>query len=175
MLNATQWTGLLVIALAAIFCFRARRPRPWRFLALLHALLFVEVIAGFRYRLHDLVNTGLMASGLYQQRSGTQIALLIGLALIALIVTIIVFRQNRSMARIGLLSSGGLVLLFLAETVSLHQVDALLYRPVGPVFVIAILWASLCLVTAGAALLDRPTAPRRQQRRRSGRLRNQRR
>ena len=175
MLNASQWTGLLMIALAGLACFSARKRSPWLLLTMLHAILLTEMLVETRYRLHDLVNAQLLAVGLYQQRSGSQIILLAGLAVAALIVAMIVIRTRRPAARVGLLSSGGLALLFLVEMVSLHDIDAFLYQTIGPIHLIAWLWVLLCLVTLAASRLDKTGSPIKGKRRRSSRVRQKRR
>jgi hypothetical protein len=175
MLNATQLVGLVATAVVVVACLVARRRRPWRILAALHAALFIDLLGNFRHHLHDLVDAGLIADGLYQQRSGPQIVLLGLIAVSALALVVMLFKLKRTTERIGILSSGALVLLFLVEIISLHRVDAMLYRPVGPIMTIALLWAGLCLVTACAAMLDKP-APRRGKRKQtSGNFRQQRR
>ena len=166
MLNPTQLAGLVFIAIAGIACLMARPRGPWRALAAVYGLLFVDMIFGLRHHLHDWVNAGLIADGLYQQRSGGQMMLLALLGIGAVALLFLLFRPMRLPARIGLFSTAGMVLLLLIEMVSLHRVDAMLYQPVGPLFLIAFLWIGLCLTTASAALLDKG-AQRRGGKRRS--------
>lgn len=157
MFNATQTTGLIVTAIAATACFVAAQPRPWRALALLHAAAFAEILLGWRHQAHALVGAAERSRYLYDHRAYIQIGLLVLLALLALAFLLAVRRQTRRPARIGLIASGALVLVFLAESVSLHGIDAILYHRVGgPVVLIALLWAAACITTAVAAHKDQP-------------------
>jgi hypothetical protein len=156
MFNPTQLTGLIMTALVVICCLAARKGSPWRWLAALHALFFAEILFGWRHRLHNIVNLQLMQEGIYSQRAILQIALLALASIIALALLIGIWRAKRLAARIGLLASSGMALLFLVEAISLHSVDAILYRRIGPAMLIAFLWAGLCAITMLATLLDRP-------------------
>jgi hypothetical protein len=156
MFNPTQLTGLAVTALAMLACWFARQTSPWRWIAAFQALFFLEILLGMRHRLHDIMNAALKMSGLYQGRASGQTAMLAVIALLGIGLFVLARRAPRTMARIGILASSAMVLLFLIEGISLHAMDALLYRRAGPLMLIAWIWAALCGTTACAALLDKP-------------------
>lgn len=164
MFNATQSIGLAATALTLFACIAATRP-PWRMLAALHGLMFLEVLFGLRHRIHAMGSRELMAGNIYAERNGLQIALLAALLIGALAILWIAGRQKRAAARIGILSSGALAAIFVVEAISLHAIDALLYRQTGPLMVIAFAWVGLCTITAIAALADRRVRDRRKRRR----------
>jgi hypothetical protein len=160
-INPTQLTGLLSFAASTLACVIAMRrsacrdSRAWRILGFINALFFFEVFIGSRHRVHDYVNAILMAEGEYGQRRGMQESIIIGLATIALIcVALLLFshRLGGAAVRIAAGLTAGLVTLFAIETVSLHALDAIYYRPIGSVLLIGWLWALAAAGICWAAL-----------------------
>jgi hypothetical protein len=162
--NATQSAGLAATAFAMVACVAAAKT-PWRFLAVFHAALFLEVLLGLRHQIHALAGRGLMAEALYGERRPMQIALLAGLLVAGVLILWFAGRQKRLPAKVGILSSGMLAALFVVETISLHAIDAVLYRRIGPLMIIGFIWAALCAITILAALADRSAKDRRKRRR----------
>ena len=122
---------------------RSDSKRAWCTCAGLLLLMALEIWLGARHELHHQISTWLQAQGSYDQRWGVQvylIAVLISLLLLALLYFINRARGAplEKAACVGVLA---LLTLFMIETVSLHGVDALLYRPVGAILVIGYLWA----------------------------------
>jgi len=162
--NPTQVTGLLSFAASTIACVIATRrsacrdSRAWRVLGFINALFFFEIFIGSRHRIHDYVNAILMAEGEYGQRRGMQESIIIWLATIALIcVALFLFshRLGGAAVRIAAGLTAGLVTLFAIETVSLHALDAIYYRPIGSVLLIGWLWAVAAAGICWAALTVR--------------------
>lgn len=148
--NPTQLTGLLSFAAATIACVIATRrsarrdSRAWLVLVFTNGIFFIEILIGLRHRIHDHVAALLMAEGQYGERRGMQESIIIWLATIALIcVTLFLFsrRLRGGAVRIAAGLTAALVTLFAIETVSLHALDAVYYRPIGPVLLIGWLWA----------------------------------
>ena len=148
--NPTQLTGLLSFAAATIACLIATRrsdrrdSRAWLITMVTNGLFFLEVLIGLRHRIHDYVAGILMAEGQYGQRRGMQESLLVWLTTIALVLVTLFFVSRRlsgGSVRIAVGLTAALVLLFAIETVSLHALDAVYYRPIGPVLLIGWLWA----------------------------------
>ncbi len=162
--NATQSAGLAATAFAMVACVAAAKT-PWRILAVFHAALFLEVLLGLRHQIHALAGRGLMAEALYGERRPMQIALLAGLLVAGVLILWFAGRHKRLPAKVGILSSGMLAALFVVETISLHAIDAVLYRRIGPLMIIGFIWAALCTVTILAALADRSAKDRRKRRR----------
>ncbi len=86
----------------------------------------------------------LKAQGLYASlHGGVQEIIDISIAILALLfVMVLLFRRvvGRA-ARLAVSMTIVLVALFAIETVSLHELRAVMYQPVGPVLMIAWLWA----------------------------------
>ena len=159
--NPTQVTGLLSFAASTIACVIATRRsecldrRAWRVLGFINGLLVFEVFIGLRHRIHDYVNAILMAEGEYGQRREMQESIIIWLVIIALVcVTLFLFsrRLGGAAVRIAVGLTIGLVALFAIETVSLHALDAIYYRPIGSVLLIGWLWALAAAGICWAAL-----------------------
>jgi hypothetical protein len=160
-INLTQLTGMLSFAAAAITCVIAawrstwRDARVWQVLVFINGMFLIEVFAGLRHRMHDYVAALLMAEGEYGQRRGMQAFIIISLAAIALIcATLFLFsrRLGSGAVRIAAGLTVALVTLFAIETVSLHALDAVFYRPIGPVLLIGWLWAIAAAGICWAAL-----------------------
>lgn len=146
-MNATQLTGIVAFGAAALLCFRAR----WVQIGAINAVLAIECVFGLRHRIHDLA-VHLMGP-LYADRGSVQI-LLMGLILALLAGSgMLLLLSKRRLAPAHVTSATLLaVALFSIEVISLHAVDAVLYRFVGDVMVIGWLWLALALVIAIGAL-----------------------
>jgi hypothetical protein len=160
-INPTQLTGLLSFAATATACAIAarrstrREARVWKVLGLINGMFLIEVFTGLRHSFHDYINTLLMAEGEYGQRSGMQEFIIIGLATIALVCGIVLLLSRRFRGGALRIAAGltlALVTLFAVETVSLHALDAVYYRPIGPVLLVGWLWAIASLGICWAAL-----------------------
>lgn len=162
--NATQSVGLAATAFAMVACVAVAKA-PWRLLAVVHGALFLEVLLGLRHQIHALAGRGLMAEALYGERRPMQIALLAAMLAAGVLILWLAGRQKRLPAKVGILSSGLLAALFIVEAISLHAIDALLYRRIGPLMIIGFIWAGLCTITILAALADRSVRGRRKMRR----------
>jgi hypothetical protein len=158
--NPTQVTGLLSFAAATIACVIAARhsswrdARVWQVLVFINGLFLMEIFIGLRHRIHDYLAALLMAEGEYGQRRGMQEFIIIWLATIALIcVTLFLFSHRLAgTVRIAVSLTIALLALFAIETVSLHALDAVFYRPIGPVALIGWLWAIAAVGVCWAAL-----------------------
>lgn len=156
-LNATQWTGIVGFAIAALACAAAARRQAgaWRVLGAAQTVFAVEVALGWRHRLHDAVDRGLQAQGEYAGRVPVQIAALVVVALLALGVVGALLRPSPERgsiaARVAATATVLTAVLFGAETISWHLTDAALYADWGPARAIAFAWAALATVVAIAA------------------------
>jgi hypothetical protein len=148
--NPTQVAGLLAFAATTLACaWAARRGRSggWATLAAVHAALWFDILLNTRHRLHDVVNTGLRALGLYESRVWLQAALLLALAALAL-------RVWRSRRRAGAAVMATLILfaLLLVEAISWHESDRVLYTHLGPLLLVAYAWLACAAVVVWSAL-----------------------
>lgn len=147
-INPTQLTGLLSFATATVACLiaarRSRDAATWRLLALINFLFLIEVFSGFRHSIHELADAMLQERGLHAQMHGwVQEIITILIATIALIFgTLFLFWRKiaEDAARAAVSMTIVVVALFAIETVSLHELRAIIYRPIGPVLLIGWLW-----------------------------------
>jgi len=163
--NPTQFTGVLAFAAAILAClFAASRSRKrdahvWTCLAIIYFLLLIEVLLGLRYRIRDFANDFLMVRGLYNddRRVPQEAADLLLGSLAAWLVTMPLFfwRIGDFFVRVAVSITIALLGLFAIETVSLHAIDAILYRPIGGVVTIGWMWAAaaigVCLIAMQAS------------------------
>lgn len=142
--------GLVAYAGAAAACWLAlgkRRERVWWCaLAVAHTALTLDAALRLRHELTRWL-AGLMGhSAWYGVRRPWQTAVIGGLvvALVALAVFIARRRARASTRLAAVLTLVGLGLV-LAEVASLHQLDALLREPIGPMMAVAWGWAFVAL------------------------------
>jgi len=151
-LNPTQWTGVVVFGCAALLCARAAsisKVGAWGWIAVISFFCLLETVFGWRHRLHDFVISIIAPHGWYPSRRPFQALLLaILLVLFGLVASSLLklWRKDRK-AAVAAFSCLSALCLFLSEAISLHAVDAMLYRPIGPVLAIGWMWVLLASVT----------------------------
>jgi hypothetical protein len=168
--NWTQGAGLLFFGLAGWTAFRAsgalRVSSPiaasrWRWIGTVQLAYFLEVIFSARHMAHDFVNSNLRSLGAYQDRAVIQELLLVGVALCGVGVAAALWHWLSRKALRNMQTNTAVVctaitlLLFLVETISLHAIDRVLYRPVGPLMFVAFLWGATALGVVFSALWAR--------------------
>jgi hypothetical protein len=168
-LSPTRLTGLTAYTASLLACtwrwvtYRERDVwgRLYAVLVGVQLSLLLDMAFDWRWKLHDLgvrVTTGL---GVYGLRSTPQLLALAALSLTLALFSILIFYKFRR--RIGvalaltctLLSVG----LWCVECVSLHYVDGVLYRLVGVVMMVSLVWVGLALVTCLGIWLDGSRRP----------------
>lgn len=146
-MNATQLVGIIAFGGAALLCFRVH----WGLIGTINALLTLECVFGLRHRIHDVAVQ--MMGSLYGERAGVQITLIsIALALLGGSAKLLLRRWHQLPSPVVTATTLLAIALFSIEIVSLHAVDAVVYRHVGGVMVIGWLWLFLGLATATCAL-----------------------
>jgi hypothetical protein len=162
-MNPTQLTGLVMFAASTAMCVRAASnsgTRAWRWLAIVSVGCLLEVALGLRHYLHDLVVYSIAPRGWFASRRPAQVLFIAVLMItfgMLLRSALKLWKTDRKagLAAICLLAAVGL---FLAEAISLHAIDGVLYRKYGPVMAIGWLWAVLAgiiVVTAARAYVPR--------------------
>jgi hypothetical protein len=148
--NPTQLTGLLSFVAATIACLVAARrstsrdARTWYLLAFANFLFLTEVYFGLRLRITARAIEMLKPRGMYNLLHGSYQEMLdLVIATIAAILVILVLTrcQVGRATRLALSLTVAVLALFALETVSLHAIDAIFYRPIGPVLTVGWLWA----------------------------------
>lgn len=149
-MNPTQVAGILAFAGAALVCFRVR----WWLIGTINATLALECLFGIRHRIHDLA---VKAMGpLYADRADFQIGLIgFSLTLFAGSAILLLGRKQRSAPRLVTAATLLAIALFSIEIISLHDIDAMLYRHVGGVMVIGWMWLALGLSTVIGAMTQK--------------------
>jgi len=141
--------GLLSFATAAIACVVAARrpavrdPRTWHFLALMNCLFVIEIYFGSRYRITQLAKIVLAKEQLYGKLHGSfqEIIIVAVIVVILLAVILFVWRIAGTGARVAAILTIAVMVLFAVETISLHSIDAIFYRPIGAVLLLGWVWA----------------------------------
>jgi hypothetical protein len=154
--NPTQLVGVIAFGGATIAClfatFRrdARDGGVWFVIALINSVFLLEILMGFRHRIHDVGSSILMADGTYGNRGPLQEIVIFLLAATAVVVATIILTQCRFATTSGRLAASvsiAVLALFAIEAVSLHALDAVFYRPIGPILLIGWIWLVACAVT----------------------------
>ena len=147
-MDATQWAGVLSFGVASAACL-VTACRPWPLLAIVNGCYAAECALGSRHGLH---NAAIAAMGEYYSGRASIQMVLIAIALGLGAIFILPRRtdpagRTRSGAATATLVTA---LLFILETISLHRVDAVLYRPAAAgLLVIGWLW----LLLGGATII----------------------
>lgn len=156
--NPTQAAGFAVFLVTSICCWLPGRRGGWRGLTAIYLLLAGEMLLEGRHVLRLLVNDLMQQSDLYSARSGYQLVIA-GLAVVVLLSII------HQIVRCGLwakvpqpgkwawTATIGLLILFAAEFLSAHAVDALLYQTSGGLMRIAWAWLFLAGITSVSAII----------------------
>lgn len=148
--NPTQLAGLLAFAAstgACVWAARRRHSGGWAVLAAVHAALWLDILLNTRHRVHDVVNAGLRALGLYESRVWLQAALLLALAVLAALAW-----RARRRASAAVEATLVLIALLLIEAISWHESDRVLYTHLGPLLLIAYAWLACAAVVVWSAL-----------------------
>ncbi|SFH69080.1 hypothetical protein [Albimonas pacifica] len=156
-MNATQIVGLAAFVVTALLCAQAARRSSvaagfWGGMAGLYALLSVDMALDLRMDLRRGMVQAAKAAGDYGARREVQ-PILLGLLALGVVVglALLARRLRGAGARLALLGAAATLAVVGTEVISLHRVDAMLYRPIGPVMAIAWAWsASAALVCLGA-------------------------
>ena len=137
----------------------AGQRSAWSWVAVAQCLFGMEMLLGLRYRWHDAAEASLRANDWYASREPLQAALIAIVALFLAVVAAFAWRLSRSdgPAAWAACASAVTAALLLVEAVSLHAVDAVMYRPAGPVVLLAWAWAlaSAAVVLAAIVALRR--------------------
>jgi hypothetical protein len=163
-LTPTRESGLAAYGIALV-CSAIAWRRAWRGrtasslaarLTLIEALLLIDMAIDARWKLHQLLADAAQGRHDYDLRRLPQtvvVAVLAGMLIAGLLIAV---RLYRGRAGALLAVSGALVSVvsWCIEVVSLHPVDSLLYRPVGSVMAVSLVWTTACVSTSVGILID---------------------
>jgi hypothetical protein len=163
-LNPTQVVGLTANLLAMVSCLIAwvnnsgapHRNRLAGILAILEAALFVDMLFNGRWKLHDLLAGAAMARGVYTGRTDPQIAVLGVLAGAAFAgIGFAIWRLRKRHGALLAVIGGFLSLIcWCVEVVSLHAVDAILYKSFHGFMAVIFIWITCALIIGLGILWD---------------------
>jgi hypothetical protein len=133
-----------------------RRSRLPAVLGSIEGALLIDAIFSVRWRIHDLLKDEATSLDLYSERSAPQVIALVLIAVAAGVVVAIVLWRLRGRPSAGLAVGGVIVSLtcWIIEVISLHAVDALLYRTVHGVMRVSIVWIAASLMTGVGILMN---------------------
>jgi hypothetical protein len=150
-LNPTQITGVLVFlgaALASVVAVsrsRSAEARAWVLMTCLNGLFAVEVIAGLRHRIHDFAAHAATLEGAYATRATGQTVIIAAVAAGLVACSGVILKSMAAQTwpvRAAGLIAAALVGLFAVESISLHAIDAILWRSFHQVRIVGWLWAA---------------------------------
>lgn len=161
-INSTELAGLAAFVPAVFACALAtgraptRRRKSWTWLALIHALLAMEIVLSLRHLLDRRLAGLLRVAHVYPERRPAQAAVILLLLAVGALAALYIMRRTPAGAlRTATGATIAAFALFVVESVSLHAVDAIFYRTVGPIMLIGWLWLACGWTVAGAAMLPR--------------------
>lgn len=168
--DPTRAAGHIAFAIAAfaaaVVAQRTVRPdlRLWWTVALVFALLWLEIALDWRFVPRTVAHAALQARGAYGGRVDVQQALLAALgiaAAVTVVAGVLVARRRRRLevapprfrrtTRTAFAATAALVALFVVEAISLHSIDVVLYMAVGPLLAVGWLWIAASAVVVGMA------------------------
>jgi hypothetical protein len=160
--NPTQVAGALSFALTTLACLNtargstSREARAWKVLSFVQALFLLEVLVGFRFRVLEFARTALKQEGLYDRLHGRVQGMVVAAIATGALLLVTIFLFSRSMpggaARLAASMTVVISALFAIEMISLHELDAVLYRPIGPLLMIGWVWIAGATVICFAML-----------------------
>lgn len=164
-IGATRAAGEAAYLFAALCCVWAwsrasgRRRRLPALLTLVELALLFDMLSNGRWALHDLLGAAARDRSLYGERVLPQIAALALLGLAAAIALPTLLRTFRGRPGAALAVTGAVLSLacWCVEVVSLHAVDALLYRAAGGLMFVAPVWIASGLLCGLGMLWDART------------------
>ncbi len=118
-----------------------------------------DMVFNVRWILHQSFMDEATTVALYASRRGPQALVLVALAGVFLLGLRIASQKLRGRGGAVLAVSGGLmsVTIWCTEVVSLHAVDHILYRPIGNLKMVSILWIVACMLTSIGVLVESKT------------------
>ncbi|HWH82972.1 MAG TPA: hypothetical protein VNU71_12135 [Burkholderiaceae bacterium] len=156
--DATQGIGLASFGLSTIAAFLAARRgagRGWQGIGLLQAVCWLEMVLANRHRVHDVAGQWLQRHGQYAERMPLQHELLIAAGATAVATLLLLgwlTRRAGCAQRLAWAATAATLALFAIEAVSLHAVDAVMYRSIGGVLLVGWWWSALAAVVVAAAI-----------------------
>src|ERR1700733_5096822 len=133
---------------------RVRKIAAW--LTAIEGFLLLDMIVDGRWILHQFFVNIAQNKHEYSLRRSPQVILvtfLLGILFLSLYFSLRLFRAKTG-AFVAVSGASLSLIIWCIEVVSLHQVDAILYYPVGRWMVVSLVWIVACLTTSVGILLE---------------------
>ncbi|MBV8114246.1 MAG: hypothetical protein JO300_05860 [Silvibacterium sp.] len=168
MRTAAEWlppvkaSGITAYLIASAACALTAARVPGKRIARLAAVLcaldlaqLLDIAFALRWKIYDVLKSGALRHHWYAERAGPQVAALIVMAAVLLVSGVWLCRRFTSIRGAALAICGGLLSIgcWLAEIISLHATDVILYRRAGPLMVISFVWMLACAMTTAGMLM----------------------
>ena len=160
-INYTQLAGLIGFGTAALLCLWAvwrkiHERNIWIVLSIGYLMMFVEVLAHTRFQIRSVIGDTLKLLGIYEdRRTGQAISIVVTVCVVAFLGLPMLRRMRKLVFSVRLALIAGMLAfaLILLEIISLHAIDEILYKPIGPALLIGWLWLVCGLISAGAVVV----------------------
>jgi hypothetical protein len=166
-ISPTQESGIVSHLLAMVECGIAwtssrRANRLTTALGLLELFLLLDAIFNWRWILHDFLAHAAMERGVYDERTLPQEIVTILLAGATLVAAATTIRHSWGRPGACLAICGGLISaeFWATEVISLHAMDLILERRLGPMLIISSVWIVSSALIMFGVLWDARALPR---------------
>jgi hypothetical protein len=163
-ISPTRVAGLAVYSVTTLACalrsLRCRREdvsgRIFVVLAGVQFALLLDMALDWRWKIHDYWMREAMNLGLYADRRSPQLLALLALGLMLVLGCLLLWHRFRQRPGLSLALIGTLLSLELwcCECLSYHFVDAVLYRLLGKLMAISLVWIGLAALTCFGVWMD---------------------
>lgn len=127
----------------------------WINISAINTLLAIEVFVNMRHRIDRAVSQWLESVGIYPERRPAQVvAVVLFILLVSILTRRIIKRSRTRWLAMGYGATIAFATVFVLESISLHQIDAIFYQQVGPIFLIGWIWLACGGTVTAAALIE---------------------
>ncbi len=161
-LTPVKSIGMASYLVASVSCaataIRGGNGRVTRLAAILCVLdlaLLLDIAFNWRWKLYDRLRSDAMSLHWYDERSEFQVLALIFLAILLLFGAFWLRHRFAPIRGATLAICGGLLSIgcWMTEVISLHAIDAVLYRSAGPLLAVAFVWILASAMTTAGILI----------------------
>lgn len=149
--HSTNTLGIAALLIAAMIAGSLSR-KDWLAIAALLVAMALVIATGAHWMLHDTVRAMLMNNGDYAGHAGLQIAIMVAVLLAVGVAGVRITLSRRGARRWAWLTVMALIALFCVQAISIHGIDGLLGRGIGPVMLVGWAWLAGAAVITLAAL-----------------------
>lgn len=145
LIGNTNSFGVLALLTGALAAATLRR-REWWIIAALLAAMAILIATGAHWLVHDKIRMILIEDDLYGDHPSIQMVITLLGVLVSAGLALWIIHTRRGAYRWAALTTLALIGLFGVQALSVHAVDTLLGRRLGPMMVIGWLWGGAVLM-----------------------------